>query len=53
MGAILINLLGWIGVVALIAVLIVTIICALTVTVMVLDACVETLRKWRDDRAKR
>lgn len=53
MGAILIKLLGWIGVVALVAMLIVTIICALTVTVMVLDACGEVIRKWRADRAKR
>lgn len=53
MGAILINLLGWIGVVALIAMLIVVAICAATLIVMALDACGEALRKWRADRAKR
>lgn len=57
MGAILIKLLGWIGVVALIAVLIVVAICAasviVTVFAMAVDACGEAIRKWRADRAKR
>ena len=53
MGTLLLNLLGWIGVIALIGGMVAATIAAATLIIMTLDACGEALRKWRADRGKR
>lgn len=53
MGMVLLNLLGWIGVIALIGGVVAAAIAAATLIIMTLDACGEALRKWRADRGKR
>lgn len=53
MGTLLLNLLGWIGVIALIGGMVAATITAATLIIMTLDACGEALRKWRRDRGKR
>nr|DAE46552.1 MAG TPA: hypothetical protein [Caudoviricetes sp.] len=53
MGTLLLNLLGWIGVIALIGGMVAATIAAATLIIMTLDACGEALRKWRRDHEKR
>lgn len=53
MGTLLLNLLGWIGVIALIGGIVAATIAAATLIIMTLDACGEALRKWRRDSEKR